>query len=87
LSDLPVMDGISLWPSLSQNTESPRNLMLHNIDDTRHIAAVRVGDWKLMKGLVIFKYRSTNFDPTISKSDFKMTLKSDGKLFELKVHQ
>jgi hypothetical protein len=44
------MDGMSLWKSLSENSESPRNLMLHNIDDTRHIAAVRVGDWKLMKG-------------------------------------
>ena len=44
------MDGISIWKSISENSESPRNLMLHNIDDTRHIASVRVGDWKLMKG-------------------------------------
>ena len=50
MSDLPQMDGVSLWRSLSSNTESPRTLMLHNIDDTRHIAAVRVGDWKLIKG-------------------------------------
>jgi hypothetical protein len=56
LSDLPQMDGMSLWKSLSENSESPRNLMLHNIDDTRHIAAVRVGDWKLMKGSKILMF-------------------------------
>ena len=50
LTNLPQMDGISIWKSISENSESPRNLMLHNIDDTRHIASVRVGDWKLMKG-------------------------------------
>ncbi len=51
MGDLPQMDGYSMWKSLSENSESPRNLMLHNIDDRRMISAVRVGDWKLMKGI------------------------------------
>ena len=49
-SDLPNLDGMDMWSSLSSDKASPRNLMLHNIDESRHIAAVRVGDWKLVKG-------------------------------------
>ena len=49
-STLDPMDGMDMWDSLSHNTESPRNLMLHNIDEERLISAVRVGEWKLMKG-------------------------------------
>merc|ERR1712173_578413 len=30
--------------------ESPRNSMLHNIDESRNISALRVGDWKMVKG-------------------------------------
>ena len=44
------MDGIDMWKSLSENMQSPRNLMLHNIDESRNIAALRVGDWKMVKG-------------------------------------
>ena len=49
-STLDPMDGMDMWSSLSDNTESPRNLMLHNIDEERLISAVRVGEWKLLKG-------------------------------------
>merc|ERR1719334_551704 len=41
---------MDMWSALSNDKESPRNLMLHNIDEERLIAAVRVGEWKLMKG-------------------------------------
>ena len=44
------MDGLDMWDALSEDKKSPRNLMLHNIDDTRHIASVRVGDWKFSQG-------------------------------------
>ena len=47
---LDNMDGMDMWDALSRNTESPRSLMLHNIDEERLISAVRVGEWKLMKG-------------------------------------
>ena len=50
VSDLPNIDGVDLWSSLSNDQDSPRNLMLHNIDESRHIAALRVGDWKMVKG-------------------------------------
>ena len=48
---LPSMDGMDMWKALLEDTASPRNLMLHNIDDTRHIAAVRVAEWKFIRGL------------------------------------
>ena len=50
VSDLPNIDGVDLWSSLSNDQDSPRNLMLHNIDESRNIAALRVGDWKMVKG-------------------------------------
>ncbi len=39
-----------MWDALTKGGQSPRNLMLHNIDDSRLIAAVRVGDWKFIRG-------------------------------------
>ena len=44
------MDGLNMWNSLSEDLESPRNLMLHNYDVKRNTQAVRVGDWKYIKG-------------------------------------
>ena len=47
---LENIDGLDQWEALSRNSSPPRNLMLHNIDDRRLISALRVGDWKLLKG-------------------------------------
>ena len=44
------MDGLDMWAPLLRDEPSPRNLMLHNIDDHRGIASVRVGDWKFTRG-------------------------------------
>jgi len=44
------MDGIGMWRALSHNYESPRQVMLHNIDDSRKIAAIRIGQWKIING-------------------------------------
>ncbi|XP_014674868.1 PREDICTED: arylsulfatase B-like isoform X2 [Priapulus caudatus] len=48
--ELVAPDGISMWPALSGGGASPRNEILHNIDDVRHIAALRRGDWKIRIG-------------------------------------
>ena len=41
---------MNLWPTLlNPRATSPRNLFLYNIDRSRFIEAVRVGDWKLIK--------------------------------------
>ena len=48
---LPSMDGLDMWKSLTEDQPSPRNLMLHNIDDKRQIAAIRVAEWKFMRGM------------------------------------
>ena len=58
VSDLPIIDGVDLWSSLSDDQDSPRSLMLHNIDESRNIAALRVGDWKMVKG-EMFKNRDS----------------------------
>ena len=54
MSNLPQMDGIDMWKAVSTDSGSPRNLMLHNIDESRNIAALRVGDWKMVKGLDLY---------------------------------
>ena len=50
---MPIIDGVDLWSSLSNDLESPRNAMLHNIDESRNIAALRVGDWKMVSGMLL----------------------------------
>ena len=44
------IDGVDMWAALAGDTESPRNILLHNIDSQRMISALRVGDYKLLKG-------------------------------------
>ncbi|XP_044255571.1 arylsulfatase J isoform X1 [Tribolium madens] len=44
------IDGLDLWEPLSQNKNSPRSDILHNIDDIYGNAALTVGAWKLVKG-------------------------------------
>lgn len=49
-SDLTSIDGMDLWSALSEDTESPRTSVLHNIDDIYGVSAITVGDWKLIQG-------------------------------------
>lgn len=45
-----TIDGMDLWNALSEDTESPRASILHNIDDIYGVSAVTVGNWKLIQG-------------------------------------
>lgn len=45
-----TVDGVDLWRALSEDTESPRTTVLHNIDDIFGVSAITVGDWKLIQG-------------------------------------
>lgn len=41
---------MDLWDTLSQNKESSRTSIVHNIDDILGSAAITVGKWKIHKG-------------------------------------
>jgi len=47
---LKTLDGLNVWEALSNDTESPRKSILHNIDDIWGSAALTVGNWKILKG-------------------------------------
>ncbi|GAB1863453.1 Arylsulfatase B [Camponotus japonicus] len=49
-SNLTSIDGVNLWNALSEDTESPRTNILHNIDDIYGVSAITVGDWKFIQG-------------------------------------
>jgi arylsulfatase A-like enzyme len=40
------LDGLNMWPTLSQGTPSPRTELIYNVEPFR--AGVREGDWKLI---------------------------------------
>ncbi|XP_070551940.1 arylsulfatase J-like [Ptychodera flava] len=44
------MDGINVWNALSTNSASPREEMVYNIMTDWDVAAIRIGDYKLMTG-------------------------------------
>ena len=48
VSDLQNIDGVNMWDTLTQATESPRQVILHNIDPLSGAAAIRYRNWKLL---------------------------------------
>ncbi|XP_075214338.1 arylsulfatase B-like [Lycorma delicatula] len=53
ISDLGDIDGMNMWSMLSEDEQSPRTELVHNIDDVGDVyAALRQGDWKYIKGQV-----------------------------------
>lgn len=53
-----TIDGMDLWNALSEDTESPRSNVLHNIDDIYGVSAITVGDWKLIQGKRVLRSKS-----------------------------
>ncbi|XP_017766449.1 PREDICTED: arylsulfatase J [Eufriesea mexicana] len=45
-----TIDGVDMWQALREDVESPRNSVLHNIDDIFGVAAITVGHWKYVQG-------------------------------------
>lgn len=56
------IDGINLWNALSEDTDSPRTSILHNIDDIYGVSALTVGDWKLIQGKIYVKINVISFN-------------------------
>lgn len=50
VQDLGVIDGISLWESLTNGNALPRKEVLHNIDPVLYNEAITIGDWKYVNG-------------------------------------
>lgn len=48
VSDLKNIDGVNMWDTLTQATQSPRQVILHNIDPFSGAAAIRYRNWKLL---------------------------------------
>ena len=49
-----ALDGYNVWPTITENIETPRKQLLINLDPPHPgfigQAAIRIGDWKLIKG-------------------------------------
>ena len=39
-----------MWESLMEDTPSPRDVLVHNIDDIWQTGSITVGEWKVIKG-------------------------------------
>ncbi|XP_034171357.1 arylsulfatase J isoform X2 [Osmia lignaria lignaria] len=45
-----TIDGMDLWHALSEDTESPRKSVLHNIDDIFGVSGITIDNWKFIQG-------------------------------------
>lgn len=83
-SVLKHLDGYDMWDMLSNHDEPVRSEILHNIDPISQIAALRVGDYKLVIGQTYHGAWSGWYPPWQAQDD-----DSDNQLtfMSLKTHQ
>lgn len=48
--DANKIDGMDAWEALTNNKDSPRKKILHNIENSQGIASITIDDWKLIIG-------------------------------------
>lgn len=53
VNETAKIDGLDAWETLREDKESPRKVVLHNIDDIMGTAAITIDQWKLIKGWYI----------------------------------
>ncbi|EEB20157.1 arylsulfatase J precursor, putative [Pediculus humanus corporis] len=58
------LDGYNMWNSLLDDLPSPRNEILHNIDDIFGNSALTMSQWKLVKGTTYNGFYDSWFGPT-----------------------
>nr|UNO37575.1 GSS-like protein [Psylliodes laticollis] len=69
-TQIPDIDGLDTWESISKDKESPRTKMVYNIDDTTtKWGAIRQGDWKYTYGFT-FKGRDSWFGNDGKKPEY-----------------
>lgn len=56
LFDTNKIDGVDAWEALTDDKDSPRKIILHNIDNVQGIASITIGDWKLIKGEYVLRF-------------------------------